>query len=185
MGKDRPIPLMPSPAEPWFMRRAPGPVIVDVSSLIVARRVGERPGSASTRRLEWRDRMGRGSWTAMDMGYILALFAIVTLNLLDITITLIHTGMHGWETEGNPLIRFIAENVGVAVVVVFKLALVGVALVIMWYVYRRARHAIAVARDRSLHRQAFLVQSVVATATLVLVAFYVWVVQHNVGVVWG
>ncbi len=167
------------------MRRTPGPVLVDVSSLVVSRRKEAASETARTERLVWRDRAGRGAWSTMDGAYLMALFAIVGLNLLDITITLIHTSAVGWEAEGNLLIRFIAETGGVLVAVGFKLALVAVALATMWYLFRRTSHSIAVARDRKARNRVVGVQRVIAAGTLLLVAFYVWVVQHNIQVVWG
>lgn len=167
------------------MRRSPGPIVVDVSSLVVARRREAASETARAERLVWRDRAGRGSWSTMDGAYLMALFAIVGLNLLDITITLIHTSAVGWEAEGNLLIKFIAETGGVAAAVAFKLALVGVALALMWYLFRRTSHSIQVARDAKARSRVVAVQWVIAGGTLLLIAFYVWVVQHNINVVWG
>lgn len=167
------------------MRRTTGPDLVDVSSLIVARRSKPSSERAAAQRLVWRDRMGHGSWSAMDTGYLLALFVIGTLNLLDITITLIYTGAHGWVVEGNPLIRSLAESGGEFAAVGFKLALVAVALTVMWVLFRRTRHALAIARSRAHHVQAKRVQGVIATGTLMVLMFYVWVVQHNVRIVFG
>jgi hypothetical protein len=87
--------------------------------------------------------------------------------------------------EANPLIRVIAQTAGEVVVVVFKLALVGTALAIMWYLFRRTRHALSLARDRSDYSRAMKIQIVIGVGTMALVAFYVWVIQHNVRVVWG
>lgn len=163
----------------------PGQVLVDVSSIVVARRSPGASSRMASERLVWRDRYRRGAWNAVDMGYIMALFVIVVLNLLDITITLIHTSNVGWEAEANLLIRHVAESAGEGVVVLFKLALVGAALGIMWYLFRRSRHAVAVARDRSGYKQAVMVHGVILAGTSFLLLFYVWVVLHNVGVVWG
>ncbi len=121
----------------------------------------------------------------MDTGYLLALFAIATLNLLDITITLIYTGANGWVVEGNPLIRSLAETGGEFAAVAFKLALVTLALSVMWALFRRTRHALALARSADHHTRAMRVQKVIASGTFVVLLFYVWVVQHNVRIVFG
>jgi hypothetical protein len=168
------------------MRRAVGYIpVVEATSLVVAR---QRPGErrrVREERAKWRARYGRGHWTAMDLGFLTLLFGITMLNVLDIAITLFHTGNHGWGVEGNPLIRVLAESGGEVTAVFFKLALIALALTVMWRLYRLAGFSLSAARHKEGSQRATAVHRVQITATLVLLALYLWVVQHNLRIVWS
>ena len=88
-------------------------LVCETSAVLVARHPAKRPRTPlSETRLAWRQRNGRAGWSGFDLGFASSLVAIFLLNLLDITVTLVHTGRVGWVAEANGLIRFMAESGG-------------------------------------------------------------------------
>lgn len=156
-------------------------VLVDQTAVLFARRSGpRRTRHAYEVRQAWRLKQRRLGWTRLDVVFWLALFVIFILNVADITITLLHIANTGWEAEGNPLIRMLAETGSASFVVVMKLGIILGAMWLLWYLYRQTAIAMATARDVPGRRRANMVFRTQIGATLFLMGLYTWIIQNNV-----
>ena len=160
-------------------------VVLEQTSVLFARRQGPpRTRHAYEVRTALRAKQGRFAWTALDIGFLGVLFTIFILNMLDITITLIHIGNVGWIAEGNPIIRVIAERGAAGLAVLFKVVIILGSMWIMWHLYRQTQIAMATARGADARRRAVFVFRSQLVATGVLLALYTWIIQNNVRIAW-
>lgn len=159
--------------------------VCETSAVLVARRDGRpRTRHALEERAMWRHKLGRTGWTSMDVVFGTSLFAIFMLNMLDITITLIHISAAGWIAEGNPLIRGLAAVGGAMLPTAFKLVVVVASMTIMWQLYRRTQIAMATARTREARDRARFILRTQVGATAFLFLLYAFIIQNNVIITW-
>lgn len=165
--------------------RANEMVLVEQSAVLFARRAGPtRKRHAYELRTALRMKHRRAGWTPFDIGFVVALFVLFVLNMMDITITLIHIGNAGWIAEGNPLIRNMAERGTDLAPVVFKIVVISGASAIMWRLYRQTTVAMWTARTSVDRRRAQFVFRSQLIATGILLALYTWIIQNNVRITW-
>ena len=168
-----------------MVRPAGETFVCESSAVLVARRNGTpRTRHALEARAEWRHKLGRTGWTATDVVFGASLFAIFMLNMLDITITLIHISAAGWIAEGNPLIRTLALAGGALLPTLFKIIVIVTSMTIMWQLYRRTQLAMATARTRDAHNRARIILRTQVAATAFLFMLYAFVIQNNVVITW-
>lgn len=167
------------------VRRPGEQVLVEQTAVLFARRTGPaRKRHAYDVRAAWRLKQGRIPLTRLDIAFLFSLFVIFVLNVADITITLIHIANAGWEAEGNPLIRTIAEQASPAIVVAFKLGIIIGSMWLLWFLYRQTVVAMSTARDDVGRRKANFVFRTQIGATLFLMGLYTWIIQNNLRITW-
>lgn len=160
--------------------------VCETSAVLFARRDSTpRTRHALDARVAWLNAIGRGSWTAADVVFMTALFAIFLLNMLDITITLIHIAAVGWAAEGNPLVRSLAEFGGAILPTTFKVIIISTAMYVMWRLYRETQTAMSSARTVTARRRAVFVLRAQMVSTTALFLLYAWIIQNNARITWG
>lgn len=148
-----------------------GPVVVaDLHALFVAR--GTHPARRVT-----------PPPTRSGTAYLLSLFLLWVLNLIDLALTVHWTGQVGWGAEGNLKMRSIALLFGPLGFIVYKTLLMTIVVLVLWWLYRRFEtEALRVRKNWQLVALDWM-RRLGVTLTLVLIGFYVWVLANNLRII--
>lgn len=113
------------------------------------------------------------------------LFSWVVLNLMDAATTVFATRHLGWGAEGNLLLRFVGERLGVVGFLFYKSVMVALVVTVLWLFHRGILRAESSARAASSRRSLRVWLFCVEAVTGVLVVAYLAIVVNNVTLILG
>lgn len=114
--------------------------------------------------------------------YLFLLFSLWVVNGIDLALTLHWTGDVGWTAEGNRIMRAIAHAGGTWGFVLYKVLLMTLVVLVLWWLYLRVEDHVHHARHRPHQARARMGFATVIAATVALMGFYVWVIANNLAV---